>query len=150
MSSYSKNRHTNIPAAYVVFMHNDDVLLLRRYNTGYQDGKYSLVAGHVEAEESFSAAAVREALEEAGVGVAPEDLEFAHMTHRRAEDSERVDVFFVVRKWHGELTNREPEKCDDLSWFNIRSLPDNLIPYVRQALEAIRDKKAYSEWGWKK
>ncbi len=145
-----KTYHTNIPAAYIIFKRGSEVLLLRRANTGYEDGNYSLVAGHVEAGEPFSAAAVREAYEEAGVIVRAEDLEMCHMIHRRASDGDRGDVFFLVTVWKGELVNKEPQKCDDLSWFSLSMLPHNLIPFVRQALEMTQAGQVYSEWGWKK
>jgi 8-oxo-dGTP pyrophosphatase MutT (NUDIX family) len=42
------------------------VLLHKRQNSGFMDGSYSLVSGHVEANESFKQAMIREAHEEAG------------------------------------------------------------------------------------
>lgn len=45
--------------------------------------------------------------------------------------------FFLVEKWTGEVKNREPEKCDDLTWCRLEDLPDNTIPYIREALEKI-------------
>ena len=42
------------------------VLLLRRCTTDYENGNYSVVAGHVEANEPVTAAAIREAKEELG------------------------------------------------------------------------------------
>jgi 8-oxo-dGTP diphosphatase len=59
------------------------VLLLIRANTGYMDGHASLPAGHVEPGEPADAAAVREAKEEIGVVVAPADVSFVHVMHRR-------------------------------------------------------------------
>jgi 8-oxo-dGTP diphosphatase len=44
----------NIPASYLFLERDNRILLLRRSNTGYEDGNYSLIAGHVEANESFS------------------------------------------------------------------------------------------------
>jgi hypothetical protein len=42
----------------------------------------------------------------------------------------------------------EPHKCDDLRWFELNKLPENIIPYVKQAIDNIRNKKFYSEYGW--
>jgi hypothetical protein len=39
-----KTRHTNIPASYLILMKDNNVLLLRRFNTGYEDGNYSMIA----------------------------------------------------------------------------------------------------------
>lgn len=37
----SKDRFKLIPAVYLLLRQDNEVLLLRRANTGYQDGKYS-------------------------------------------------------------------------------------------------------------
>jgi hypothetical protein len=42
----------------------------------------------------------------------------------------------------------EPDKCDDLGWFPLDVLPENIIPHVRIALEYIRDGVSYSEYGF--
>ena len=39
-------------------------------------------------------------------------------------------------------------KCDDLSWFDLDDLPDNIILYIKQAINRIRDNIHYSEHGW--
>jgi len=67
-----------IPAAYVVFRKGPEILLLRRANTGYLDGSYSLPAGHFEGDESASNVAAREAKEEVGIQVDPKKLRLIH------------------------------------------------------------------------
>jgi hypothetical protein len=68
--------------------------------------------------------------------------------HRRASSDERIDFFFVARTWRGEVTNLEPRKCDDLSWFSADQLPPNTIPYVRSAIDHFAKHNSYSEFGW--
>ena len=144
----SKQRHQNIPASYLVLIKDGKVLLQRRYNTGYEDGKYSMIAGHVEEGETFTQAIIREAREEAGAELIQEHLDVAHVMHRKSHDSERVDTFFVAKEWQGEIENKESHKCDDLSWFDLDELPENTIPYIRQAIDCIRKSQFYSEYGW--
>ena len=144
-------RHRIVPASYLVLIKEGKVMLLRRTNTGYEDGNYSLIAGHVDESETFTQALIREAAEEAGIIISHEHLEVAHVMHRNSQtlkDNERVDVFFVARRWDGEPENRETHKCDDLSWFDLECLPDNIIPYIRQAVECINRRINYSEHGW--
>ena len=45
-----------------------EILLHQRKNSGFYDGHYSLVAGHMENGEGIYAAAIREAQEEIGKG----------------------------------------------------------------------------------
>lgn len=119
----------------------------RRKNTGYADGMYSLPAGHVEDGESLTTCVVREAYEEIGIHIDPIDLQLVHTMHRFEKDI-RMDFFFMVKKWHGDPRNCEPEKCDDLDWFLLTALPQNTVPYIRAAIEFWQKGVIYSERGW--
>ena len=122
---------------------NGKILMLRRFNTGYEDGNYSFPAGHVEEGESFKETAVREAKEEIGIDVKLEDISLAHVMHRVPLG--RISVFMKAEKWEGVIRNIEPEKCDDLSWFNLDVLPKNTIPYIKKTIEDYKQKNVYSE-----
>ncbi len=141
------NKFKLIPATHLFLVKDNNILLLRRSNTGYEDGNYSVPAGHLDGGETATQATAREALEEAGIVVGLKDLEVVHIMHRKSTD-ERVDLFFTAKKWTGSPTITEPEKCDDLSWFPMNKLPDNMVPYVRSAVESYRKKIFYSEFGW--
>jgi 8-oxo-dGTP pyrophosphatase MutT (NUDIX family) len=143
-------RHTNIIASYLVLFDGNKVLLSQRHNTGYHDGNYSVVAGHVEPGETFTQTVIREAKEEAGIDLDTDTLYVAHTQHRKSDldDSERVHIYFVAEKWAGEITNCEEDKCSGLSWFDLDDLPTNMVPCVRESILNIRNKKPYSEFGW--
>jgi len=134
-------------AVHLFFLRGDQILLLRRFNTGYEDGKYSVVAGHVDAGETVTQAAIREAKEEVGVTLDAGDIQVVQVMNRKSED-ERIDFFVTVRHWVGELGNQEPNKCDDLTWMAIDSLPPDTIPYVKRAIENYQAGIYYSEFGW--
>jgi ADP-ribose pyrophosphatase YjhB (NUDIX family) len=140
---------------HLLFFHENQVLLLRRFNTGYEDGNYSVPAGHLDGGETVRMAAQREALEEVGVCIGIEDIIFASVMHRNSDDTpqgtgERVDFFVHIREWQGEPFNAEPDKCDQLRWCNVNALPENIIPYVRQAIQNFRDGVVFEEFGWDK
>ncbi|MGE5402265.1 MAG: NUDIX hydrolase [Ignavibacteriales bacterium] len=139
---------TLYPAAIHLFFRKDNnILLLRRFNTGYEDGNYSVVAGHVENGESVIQAGIREACEEVSVNIMPGDLKIQGVMHRKSSD-ERIDFFAVVDKWEGEIRNVEPHKCDQLLWTPVDCLPANTIPYIKRAIELSQNPIWYDEFGW--
>ena len=140
-------------AVFLILEQDGKYLLLRRFNTGYRDGEYSLVAGHVDGGEPMTNAMIREAFEEAGITLSHENLEVVHVMHRHSEvagtnDDEYVDFYFKATTYDGELRNMEPEKCDDLSWFALDELPETTITYVKQALQLAEKGVTFSEFGW--
>jgi len=145
----SKERFKLIPAVYLILRRDNKVLLLKRANTGYQDGKYSLIAGHFDGDELGTDAIAREATEEAGIYIDTKKLKFVHIAHRLNRSQigqERVDLFYELWEWQGEVTNKEPEKCDDFTWYDIDNLPDNVIPLIKHVLEDISNQVHYSEY----
>ena len=141
-------RFKMIASGYVFFIKNNKILLLRRFNTGYEDGKYGLPAGHIEENETLTAGTCREIKEEVGVNLIPKDIKLVHIMHRKENDI-RMDFFFTVNTRHTDPKNMEPDKCDDLQWFSIGDLPKNTIPYIKAAIENYRNNKFYAEFGWK-
>ena len=111
------------------------------------DGRYSLVAGHVDGDETFRSAMAREAHEEAGISLRKADMRLVHTMHRLA-DEERLSLFFEADTWEGEIRNMEPQKCDDLNWYPLAEQTEKLVPYVNFALEEISKDVPYSEFGW--
>lgn len=135
-------------AVFVLFIKDEKILLLRRYQTGWQDGNYSLPAGHVEENEKVSEALIREIKEETSIELSQEQIKLAHVMHRKSLDRVYVDFFFVADQWDGEPKNLELNKCDDLSWFPLDELPSNVLKFVRRAIDAYRSGAPFSEFGW--
>lgn len=142
----AKERFKVIPAVYLILEKNGEILLGRRANTGYMDGSYSLPAGHHDGNETLREAMAREAREEVGITIHPDDMEFVYLLHRPyAADGDRVDAYFLVRKWEGDPVNLEPEKCDDLQWFKKDALPETVIPKIKMVIEAVEKGETYGE-----
>jgi ADP-ribose pyrophosphatase YjhB (NUDIX family) len=136
-----------IGEVYLFLRHESRVLLSRRFQTGYEDGNYSVPAGHMEGNEEVRAALIREAREEIGIELTLDDLTVVGVVHSRS-DSERVSFFVLVEQWRGEVRNMEPHKCDDLAWFAPNALPPNIVPLVRRALENFLAGRFYDSMGW--
>ena len=141
------SRATFPVTVHLLFIKEDKVLLARRFNTGYRDGEYSVPAGHLDGGETVSGAAAREAEEEIGIRIEAGDLRFSSVMHRN-EGDERVDFFVHVQKWSGEPFNAEPDKCDELRWVDVNTLPENTIPYVRRAIANHLSSITFDEVGW--
>ena len=141
------SRATFPVTVHLLFIQEDQILLARRFNTGYRDGEYSVPAGHLDGNETVIGAGMREAKEETGVGIEAGNMTFSSVMHR-TEGDERVDFFVQIHKWQGEIVNTEPNKCDDLRWVSFDELPDNTIPYVRRAIENHLKGITFDEFGW--
>lgn len=132
---------------YLILERDGKILLSLRENTGYEDGKWSLVAGHAEEGEMARDAMIREAMEEANITIAPEDLEFAYVMDRKSPNRQNIDIFFKCLKYKGELKNNEPNKCGGLAFFATNNLPENMVHYVKVALSDIVDDRFFGEYG---
>lgn len=120
---------------------------MRRKGSGYYDGWYSVPAGHVEAGELPVDALLRETKEELSITLDKNDVRLVHTMYRTKHDEtgDRIDLFFVSTKWEGEITNAESHKCDDIRWFSIENLPENIMHHVREVIENVENGAAYSE-----
>ena len=142
-----QERNAAVPSSYLILKKGEKILLGRRVNTGYYDGWYAVPAGHIEADVLPIGGLIRESKEEIGITILPKDTKLMHTMYRAKHDEtgQRVDFFFVVEQWSGEVINAEPHKCDDLRWFPIIDLPENTMHHVRHALECYQKGIDYSE-----
>jgi ADP-ribose pyrophosphatase YjhB (NUDIX family) len=147
-----KERYKIVPEVFLFLIKDDHILLLRRFQTGYEDGNYGLPAGHGEEGETMAEGCIREAQEEIGIIIEKENLVFALTQNRWCPDAgnahARVGFYFVPKEWRGEPTNTEPHKCDDLRYFPLDALPENMVPHVRAAVKAYREGRQYDEYNW--
>lgn len=140
------DRFVVVPAAYVYLLRpapmpgGREVLLGLRQNTGYRDGHWAAVAGHVEKGETVFDAARREAAEEVGISDV-ELVPWCAMQRTGADGAaidERVDYFFTSTGWSGTPRIVEPHKCAELRWFNLDALPAPVVPHELRVLQSIR------------
>lgn len=144
-----KTRHTIIPAVFLVLRKGNEILFQRRQNTGHGDGKLSLVGGHVDQNEPSLTTLFREAQEEIGIIINKNDTKFVYVLHRKQDVEERIDIFFEVKKWSGEIKICEPEKCSELIFYPTNQIPADTLPYIRHALADISSGTSYGEYGWR-
>lgn len=140
-------------ASYVIFRDGSKVAFVLREHTAWMNDFYGLPSGKVEPHESFTAAAIREAKEEVGVDLKADDLKYVLTMHRgdthpSNDELTWVDVYFEATNWQGELINAEPHMHKSLDWLDLNDLPENVIPAVKLALEAIAAGQTYTECYW--
>jgi 8-oxo-dGTP diphosphatase len=134
---------------HLILAEGRKILLLRRANTGFADGWWSVPGGSLEQGETLPQAAAREALEEVGIRIDPTDLTFAHLCHHADRDGlARVGVFFTTARWAGEPVNAEPHRCSEIAWHNLDDLPTDIVSYIRTGLHAYNDATTFSLDGW--
>jgi 8-oxo-dGTP pyrophosphatase MutT (NUDIX family) len=89
-------RHKVTGDVHLLLRRGNEVLLGQRQNTGFEDGAWHLPSGHLEADESVVDALIREAEEEIGVTIAPDDVHFCHIMHNSSSGG-RMAFFFEVQ-----------------------------------------------------
>ena len=140
-------------AVYVIFRNaKDEILLIRRHNTGWRDGQYTMPAGHVDAGETALSACVHECMEEVCLKVSPENLKLVNVTQYQQNDSASenyINFFFECAEYEGDPKIGEPNKCDDLTWVptsELSNLP--IIDSVKFSLERALAGELFSHWGF--
>lgn len=138
-----------VGAVYLLLIKDNKILLQRRFQTGYCDGNYGIPSGHLDGGESAKEGCVREVKEEIGITIQAENLEVVHVLHHKTERDERFELFLTVSSYEGEITNCEPNKCDDLAWYDLDGLPENMVGPVKWVIEQYKKGVPYSELGWR-
>lgn len=143
-----KERYQSKIAVFLVLTreteNGEEILLQRRYNTGFMDGMYDMASsGHVEKGETLTQAVVRESREEIGIELDEYDLELLVLLHPYYDDY--LNVFFKTKKYTGTPQIMEKNKCDDLRWFNINDLPDTIMPRMRNIISCIKNGISYDD-----
>ena len=144
-----ENRFKTLASVHILFMKDDEILLLLRKNIS-SDGLYSVVAGHLDGGETITQAMIREAKEEAGVDIVPNDINVGTVCHSYTErnNKEFIQFYAVCKKWTGEIVNNEPDKCAELKFFPLNNLPENMVPYIRDGIEKTLAGVNFYEYGW--
>ena len=142
-----KERFKNIICADILIKKivNDEeyVLLMKRKNTGSNDGEYELPGGHLEENEDIFDAMIREIKEELLFDLKREDIKIIHLMHHYT--GQRLNFIFEA-----DGTNLKPEigeknKCSELRWVNIKSLPVETTSKVKLIINNILENKFYDK-----
>lgn len=94
-----------ITVGLILLNDKGQVLLQKRCNTGYMDGKYGLVAGHLEKDESLVDEIIRESKEEIDAILDKNNIEFVCMI-RRGDNCDYVNTYFKYINYNKEMSQK--------------------------------------------
>ncbi len=120
---------TCFPAAILVLVVNDvdEVLLFSK-----EAGRWAVIAGGVEDNETILDAALRELREEAGanVNVLPIGVSHAHTFHYDDSTRNMISIYYVFRYKGGEVVPGDDMSGARYAWKSMKSLDESelLIP----------------------
>lgn len=133
----------------LLIIQDNKVLLMKRQNTGYEDGKYGSIGGHLEEEEDFKTTITREAKEEINIELDRDKLEFISIVHRKGITKNYVNIFFSTSSYSGNIENNETNKCSNIKWFELDKLPKNIVEIEKNVIEKYKKGNYLIEYGWK-
>jgi 8-oxo-dGTP pyrophosphatase MutT (NUDIX family) len=106
----------------LLYLINNQRILLALKKRGFGMGRWNGVGGKVEQNENIEAAAIRECIEE--IGVTPHSLELvAEMNFNELHNGKRKQLHltvFISREWTGK-----PVETEEMAprWFSFKSIP---------------------------
>jgi 8-oxo-dGTP diphosphatase len=134
-----------VAAVHFILLKDGKTLLGKRQNTGWADGKFHLIGGHIEKGELALTALMREAKEEVGIQIDLNQTRLAHVRSILQSDHTRLHLYFVITAWTGEIVNKETELCSELEWFDLQQLPQDITEDAVDTLKNISQNNYYSE-----
>ena len=149
----NKSRHTTQLAVFVIIRNDKgEVLLIRRTNTDWDDGKYTFPSGHVESGEAVLAACVREVREEVELEVSEKDLILKNVTQYRGRsegERDHINFYFECTDYHNEAKIGEPDKSDDLIWLSPEKLGEvPMSDTAKFSFEKAESSETFAVWGF--
>lgn len=119
------------------------ILLMKRQNTGSDDGYFELPGGHLEKGEDLFDAMIREAEEELCIKLKRKDLKLIHLLHHY--NGERLNFIFETNGEKLKPIIGEPKKCSELRWVKINKLPKETTSKVKLIIKNIIKNNFYDK-----
>lgn len=113
-----------------LYIFNDkNQLLLGLRKSKHDCGTWCPPGGHMEFGETNEETAVREAKEETGLNILPQNVFLKGVTNDfyPNEDKHYITLHLFCFKYEGEPKVLEPDKCAEWKWFDLDNLPENLM-----------------------
>ncbi|MEX1112606.1 MAG: NUDIX domain-containing protein [Candidatus Andersenbacteria bacterium] len=117
------------------------ILLNKRAPRLLEGGKWGLIGGYVELNETIHEAVIREAFEETGYEISNlKLLKIVDSPNRLGEDRQNISFIFFCKA--GAKKGEKDDEVTELRWFDLHALPsEDTIAFDH--LESIN---SYKEW----
>lgn len=122
------------------FIMNDvgEFLLMKRgKNVSTEPGRWALPGGKIDFGETMREVVIRELKEELGVVVAITDQLPSYDYIVPEENQHWLTNIFQVRIISGIPSVQEEEKCSEIGWFTLNTLPSPIAKMSQQAIDNL-------------
>ena len=129
--------YIGIGCGALIINENNETLLVRRTGkTRNQAGFWSKPGGGVEFGEKIEDAVKREVKEELGIDI--ELIRFLGFSNHivKNENQHWIAFNYLAKIINGHPQNLEPEKHDEIKWFNFNNLPEKI---TQTTIEPIKE-----------
>ena len=132
-----KNRIVRVGCGALIINDKGEVLLLKRgKKTRNQAGLWCQPGGGVDYGETVEQAIIREIKEELGIEI--QLVKYLCYTDQILSDEDQhwIAISYLGKIVKGEAQNLEPHKHEEIAWFSINSLPDDLSDTTKDSTKA--------------
>jgi 8-oxo-dGTP diphosphatase len=117
-----------------VIVKRDSKILLGKRKGSHGEGTWNFPGGSLDFNEEIFDCAKREVREEAGIEIT--HLTVGPYTNDFFEEGKHYITLFVICEYaSGEVSIREPDKCEQWKWFTWNELPEPLFLPIQNLLK---------------
>lgn len=132
-SVYVKDNRVQYSDIILVNERNEILFLVRNKNDEFEPGKYCLPGGHVEPNENFKSAAVRECAEETGI-----ELKLSDVVPCGNYIDSKCNIHYFTAKYTGDPVVLEEREQIQYEWVPIDKVGEKpLLMNLKQNLEEV-------------
>jgi len=140
MAGQEKERLKLGCGALIINDKNQVLLIKRGPRAKSERGVWSRPGGGIEQGENPEEAVKREIKEELGIEI--DILEPLDFIDHLSDDGQRwLALGYLARIRKGEPKIMEPGKIEEIRWFSLNEIPENLAIYTRQGIEKLKKKR---------
>lgn len=126
-----------IGVSILVFDQTKQKILLGKRKNTYKSGYYGLPGGKIELKEPLQQTVKRELKEETNLDA--KTVTYLGVVRDFQETYNFIHFVFICTDYQGELTNREPDKCDGWIWCDLKRLPKLIVPGHQAAIHIFEN-----------